>query len=448
MLARTAPLLALLVACGSPARLPDAGRPDAGRPDGGASDGGSDGGRCAAPAVTVVAKGEKVLQLIGDTDRALGMPTLSRTFTRFGLAGTDLGASFVHNGKLWFLFGDSAPSGGTFPNPLCGDAIGFTTQTAASDAEQLALSFVATDAGFESPSVSGVDLGCFNVPLAGVSGPRGADGGSAMYVWFSTNCMSKSVLAKTIDGAHTFTPIAGYALSDCGCNATSCNVDPSHNVCTDYPGCHFVNVSVDSVAPQLAGLPADAGEELLFFGSGKYRASNVYLAREPLRAIENAGQLEYFGGLADGGCGPTWTSDPHLAAPLFSSAGEGFDARPCVGELSVHWVPALSAFLALYNCGGDIRVRAARQPWGPWSASAIDISSPDGYCRFIYQPDAGCPQLADPGASDVLGGLYGPYLIGPYTQAAAQGATVYYVVSPWNPYDAMLLKTDLSVSGP
>jgi hypothetical protein len=67
------------------------------------------------PSPTVAAKGPaklscvsgsttKVEQLIGDLDKQLNKPTVNQTETRFGVIGTDLGNSFEHNGKVYFLF--------------------------------------------------------------------------------------------------------------------------------------------------------------------------------------------------------------------------------------------------------------------------------------------------------------------------------------------------------
>src|ERR1700693_3705304 len=41
----------------------------------------------------------KVEQLLGEEDKQLHRPTLSRTFTRYGIEGTDLGNSFEHAGR-------------------------------------------------------------------------------------------------------------------------------------------------------------------------------------------------------------------------------------------------------------------------------------------------------------------------------------------------------------
>ncbi len=54
----------------------------------------------------------KLEQLIGDYDKHLKKETRNRTWSRAGVHGTDLGASFQHQGKLLFLFGDTIGPGG------------------------------------------------------------------------------------------------------------------------------------------------------------------------------------------------------------------------------------------------------------------------------------------------------------------------------------------------
>ena len=51
----------------------------------------------------------KLYQLTGECDRERNQFTLSRTGSEFGVWGTDLGSSFNHNGRIYFLFGDTGP---------------------------------------------------------------------------------------------------------------------------------------------------------------------------------------------------------------------------------------------------------------------------------------------------------------------------------------------------
>ena len=52
----------------------------------------------------------KLEQLIGDEDKELHKPTRSQTVMRYQLQGTDLGYSFEHEGRVYFLFGDTLGS--------------------------------------------------------------------------------------------------------------------------------------------------------------------------------------------------------------------------------------------------------------------------------------------------------------------------------------------------
>jgi hypothetical protein len=58
-------------------------------------------------------RAQKIAQLTGEFDRegwnGTGTPryALSQTKSRFNIVGTDLGASFSHQGRLYFLFGDT-----------------------------------------------------------------------------------------------------------------------------------------------------------------------------------------------------------------------------------------------------------------------------------------------------------------------------------------------------
>src|SRR5579864_425668 len=49
----------------------------------------------------------KLEQLVGEEDKERHQPTLSRTVTRYQIQGTDLGYSFEHDGRVYFLFGDT-----------------------------------------------------------------------------------------------------------------------------------------------------------------------------------------------------------------------------------------------------------------------------------------------------------------------------------------------------
>jgi hypothetical protein len=391
-------LLVLLVACATPS-------PATTEPDAGSDDSKADGETCArvAPIASVGAT-TKLSQLTGDFDRERGTPTTSRTLSRFGLWGTDLGASFEHEGRTFFLFGDSIDDG--TPHPMCGDSIASSVDLDPTDG--LELDFVVDGNGkYVSPEVPDTRLACYEVPLDGIS----ANG--AMYVWFSTDTMSRSVLARSDDNGRTFARVH------------------------DLSSGHFVNVSV-----------VREGNVLYLFGSGTYRASEVFLARVPIDAIEDRDAYRFYAGPnrpADepsDGCSDSWVADEAAAVPLFGPA--------CVGELSAHHDAALDAWVVLYNCDQPrgVQARIARGPTGPWSeqVTVFDPWTNGGYCHFMHASYewGHCDEVQDPNRDNEWGGEYGPYLIERFSRSVGEhAASLVFVLSTWNPYNTMLMQTEL-----
>lgn len=369
--------------------------------------------------------GQQICQLTGETDRERGEPTLNRTESRFGLAGTDLGASFEHDGKLYFFFGDTigARTGreqeGQQRKGQGNDSVAFSDDFAPDDC--LKLTFITdTNGRFRSPRVPGVSLLNFEVPTGGFS----LNG--TMYVFFTTDhseqrVMGRSLLARSRDDARSFEFV--------------------YNLSTEK----FINVApvvVDNA--EIPGLPQTQGQGVLLWGSGPYRRSDPFLAYLPASSVEQPQTLRFFAGL-DGDNRPRWSAEEPQAVPLFS--------HPCIGELSVAWNPFLKKWLMLYNCGDPrgINFRAADEPWGPWSGAQVLFQpwEDQGYCHFIHVSWKAqrCDNVHDPKRQNVWGGEYGPYLIPQLTTGDDARTTIYFVMSTWNPYNVMLMKATLEVDG-
>ena len=55
-----------------------------------------------------------------------------------------------------------------------------------------------------------------------------------------------------------------------------------------------------------------------------------------------------------------------------------------------------------------------------------------------------CDAVADPGRDAEWGGEYGPYLIESLTESHDRGATIRFAMSTWNPYETVLMESELS----
>jgi hypothetical protein len=399
---------------------------------------------------------KKVCQLVGESDKQLNAPTVNQTETRWGLIGIDLGDSFEHDGKLFFVFGDSLPTAKFKgqPNGLNGpprlpddnDAIGYTTDTTLGQCPRLTFIHYANGA-YESPVVlngqgqPAITLRVNEVPLAGIS-----DGGR-MYVFFGTHnpvyppgptqghvgFATRSVVGVSDDDGQTFHNLYDFSKG---------------------PAAKFINIAA-----------AQGNDSYVYFwgtqGGDLYRKSAPFLARKPNRTLGRAEGFEYYHGLNAGGA-PDFLPGESNATALFhdtlpaSRASGQSQAADCMGEVGVTWNPFVNRWLMLYNCANStpanprgIYLRAAEQPWGPWSdpQTIFNPQRDNGYCNFIHravtntQPQ--CDNLAGPSQLGDYGGGYGPYILTRYTTGdAAKGtSTFYYTLSTWIPYTQVIMQT-------
>jgi hypothetical protein len=343
---------------------------------------------------------KRVSQLTGDFDRMAGVPTVSQTGRRFGVAATDLGSSFEHQGNLYFLFGDTW---GRLDRPGAWDAVAWTEST---DPENVLLDFHRGEDGrWLPPKVPGIKQGPFEIPSGGVSI---AD---TMYVVFTTDhsfkkTMGRSVVARSRDDGQTF------------------------QVLYDLSRDKFINVSFWS-----------ADGWLYIYGSGDYRKSSVYLARVKPEDVEDRTKLQYFVGM-DPGQQLRWSPRETDAAPLFR--------HDVVGEFSVAYLEPVQRYLMLYNSKEPrgITMRSANAPWGPWSEGSV-VYQPwrdNGYGHFVHvsaRSEGVKDALSDPKRDNVWGGEYGPYIMARYTRGSDGWCRIYYTMSTWNPYQVVVMQSDL-----
>jgi hypothetical protein len=354
----------------------------------------------------------KITQLIGDTDFERLIPTETRTQTRYGMTGSDLGVPFAHKGRTYVAFGDT--QGGVSGDR---DPLAWTTDTDLNDGVQL--TFFTNGPIWRPITIPGISQGAFEVPLDGVSISN------RMYLYHSTDhseavTMGRSALAVSLDDGQTFSLL--YTLS------TS----------------HFINVSVNKVNVfDWPGAPAISGEAVFIFGSGSYRASDVRLAFHPAAAIQDVSALRYFAGL-DGAGNPLWSSNEVDAIALFDQS--------CVGELSVAWNKFIRRWVMLYNCGSPrgINFRTAQYPWGPWSEPQVLLEPWDdrAYARFMHASWTfrNYDTVHNSGRQNDWGGEYGPYMFREHATGSDNRTTIYFTLSTWNPYVAVLMKSELSIS--
>ena len=409
--------------------------------------------------VFVAGSTQKVCQLTGERDREFSIPTLSQTEKRYGLVGTDRGYSFEHNGKLFLLFGDSPssptfnghPNGQTDPprNPSDNDAIAFTTDTTGGAC--LKLDFVTDSLGaFKNPVVlnaqgsPAITLRTNETPIAGIS-----DSGR-MFVIFGTD----NVLSNPPAG--TSSPNGGATRSIVAVSDDSANTFHFLYNFSKGPGAKFIMSAI-----------ARGSDGYIYFwgtqGDTLFRKSPPFLARKPVGKMADSTAIEYLHSITPDGF-PAFMTGEGNAAPLFHDSlpgpPGGMQIADCMGEIGVEWNPFVHRWVMLYNSSNDapgnprgIYMRFAPQPWGPWSAPQTIFNSTrdGGLCQFIHRAvtpsQPACDTLSGADRVGDAGGDYGPYFVSRFTtgDSAIGSSTFFFVMSTWNPYQVVLMKSSIRV---
>jgi len=384
-------------------------------------------------------------------------PTPNATHTRANLRGTDLGIPVAHDGTLYLFFGDTAGARGIWPfgPESLPDAVGFAAHAAVKSDPRALCTSLRFLAGTQAASVGRAadarierdfSAGSMTPPPGHVlaeyihnpAGVRGANAfpnlpgdfevpsgtfsyGGSIYVFYTTVEsptvveMKASYLARWTSPSPSAQPAYQilYGIDERFDSAGALRGD-------------FINIA--SVV---------SGDYVYLFGSGKYRASSVHLARKKLASLSTPGGLERFDAATK-----TWRApNDGTAKPIVVS--------PAVGELSVQYFPSL-----LSSSGGfgryvmttqemiagqnQVLARFADAPEGPWSAPQALASLSDPTFRAKY-----CC-IGNECAGERLfhcdrAGFYAPYLLPDATLRKDGSFTLDFVMSTWDPYNVALM---------
>lgn len=354
-------------------------------------------------------------QLVGDRDLSTGAQTPTQSQSRFGIVGTDLGYPFEHRGKIWFLFGD------TIGRDRKSDVIGVLDTRHGDDPMRLDF-LTGPDGRYLTISPRGVDMGPFNVPVAGID----LDGTAYVIVKTGNGGRGsetmRAVLTRYDDQAQTFTVLREISRRPAG---------------------KFLTVAMHEQTGPVQGLP-DGGPWVYVWGTGQFRHSDGYLAIVPARAFATGEGTLYYAGLRENGT-PIWSPDAAASRPVVD--------HPTMGDLSVTWVQDLGLWLMVYDSRNPIGIlaRTATAPWGPWSAASTIVTPKDAVGKLLHVPGRG-DHLAWPGAREWgssregdRGAPYAPYVVERFTRVNGDKLKIYYLLSTWNPYVVLAMTSEFSV---
>ncbi|RDI16328.1 uncharacterized protein DUF4185 [Rhodococcus sp. AG1013] len=147
-----------------------------------------------------------------------------------------------------------------------------------------------------------------------------------------------------------------------------------------------------------AFVPAQDDGYVYEFGTPSGRSGEARLARVPKADIRNLGAYEYWNGSA-------WSSNIADAVPVIGGK---------VSELSVQWNDYLQKYVAMYTDLNGLVIRVADSPEGPWV-----------------------------GKQTLISGTTLPSLYGGFMHPWSTGKDLYFVLTTWDRYNVIYMKTDL-----
>ncbi|MGZ8868627.1 MAG: DUF4185 domain-containing protein [Thermoanaerobaculia bacterium] len=378
-----------------------------------------------------------VEQMVGDCDYGAQArtgqctPTTSRTATRAKVLGTDIGSSFESQGNLIFLFGDTI---GPTEDYFASDTMASSTST--DPAAGLFLDFFTRSDG--SPffvRIPGVRMGAAEVPHAGIRLDSGTyivcDTGKDINLP-NPNANAYSVLTRFDEAQRRFTAL---------------------RTISSLPNGRFVTTSLHAF-----------GSDVLMYGLGAYRASDVYLAVVPVSSFDTGQGTRYFAGLANGQ--PTWSSSESASVPVVVdnplNGPPWPNDTPTIGYVSVTFSEDLGLWLMTYDGGARSQTTAgvyfayASEPWGPWSEPQLIFNARrDGAMgTFIHDPSIlpnppgdglNGPTIGQNDPHTTRGGIYAPYMIERFTTVSGNKLSIYYTLSTWNPYTVVEMRSDFTI---
>ena len=390
-----------------------------------------------APVLTWITNSSvKLEQVIGDVDWANGSNIVSQTITRVKIEGTDISSSFVSGTNRIFIFGDTIGSNADYH---AADPVAWSTTT---NGEQgLRLNFFTNSDGsdvFVKPI--GISMAGDDTPNAGI-------------------CISN----------------VNYLICNTGSNPNGTNSAQKHAddysvlVTFDQTNLMFQTNRTISVVTNgghfIITTLRQFGTNVLMFGAGTYRASDIYLATTPVSSYLSGSGTLYFTGLTSGQ--PTWSSVETNAVPVVQDNPTNGPAwpydSPSVGNMSVIYSTNLGLWLMTYDGGRKtddktnytgIYFSYATQPWGPWSTPQMvfNPTRDHGYGVFIhnsaYSPAGPDGPTIDPSKNDPTntpGDVYAAYMIESFTRLTNSTVFIYYTMATWNPYTVLKMRSAFSI---
>jgi hypothetical protein len=391
-----------------------------------------------APVLTwVPGSSMKLEQIIGDCDWDVFwhsntcLPTTSATSNRFGVLGDGQLSSFESNGKLIVIGGDAISGDPTNHNLHAWDPIGYST-TIDPEAGFLINYYTNADGSTVFVKTTGtnmIQMGGDDLPTSGITLPDGT------YLFVHTGETNKS-------DDYVYSLLVRFD------EPVLTNFTLGRSISSNLYNGHFVH-----------GVFHADGTNVCLFGTGRYRASPLYLSIVSASNFVAGTGTRYYAGWTNGQ--PQWGSHETNAAPVLTNVAS-------VGDFSVAYSANLGLWLMTYDAGWNdtniangIYFTYAAEPWGPWATPQLIFHKKrddNALGRYIHKAIS----IANCAAGDGLNGpiineednnpcpvdgeAFAPGLIERFITISNNTLLLYYTMGTFNPYTVVKMRSEFIIA--
>jgi hypothetical protein len=204
---------------------------------------------------------------------------------------------------------------------------------------------------------------------------------------------------------------------------------------------------------------------VMMFGTGEYRAGDIFLCKTPSANFGSGDGTLYFAGLTNGE--PMWSEAESNCVPVVqdnpTNGPPWPDDNGSVGNVSVTRPSGLGLWLMTFDGGRaentatnrttGVYFSYAAQPWGPWSKPQLIFNNirDHGAGVFIHDPNLATndgldgPVIGDNDPVTTPGGVYAPNMMERFTSISNSTLYIYYTMSTWNPYTVVKMRSAFNI---
>jgi hypothetical protein len=160
---------------------------------------------------------------------------------------------------------------------------------------------------------------------------------------------------------------------------------------------------------------------------------------------------------------PVWSTSESAAVPIIRDNPQNSASyTPSVGNMNIGYSAELGLWLLTFDGGRSSMATAgtyftyAKELTGPWATPQLIFNQArdNALGVYVHNPNANPadgltgPTIGQHDPVTTPGGTYAPYLIERFTKVNGNTLRIYWLISTWNPYTIVKMRSEFTIGRP